>query len=643
MAKAQPPKMQEDQVDLDILKEFGDEDPTQKLYKIWEENSTRRMEFHRNWLICIKFLQGKQWLNYTARSAHVWEIKSILDSTKADVVRATVNRILPAYDLKMGRMTDVLHVPEVIPAAGRADAFEIAQMETQFLQAMWWRRRLDALDEQMKANLATFGISWIKTTYDHDEKLVDYDVLSPFEVLPVPFGVKTPEAASMFIETQAVALDKLQSMYSTLAGWKPEELQEEALTLTASTDALGTTSTIDRAVKGLVPIREGYAPPSEKHPRGFKIVATRKRLLELKPLKYPERWYPYEKFQYRVMTGSMYPPGLVYPMVRTQVLYNRVNSDIVQDLHMQTHTRLLLPESAGVRASQINDSNMPIEYDDDQERPDIKPHFLQRPQVQGDMWQQRAALRQDGDDISHAHPSSRGERTPGVTSGKQTGLLQAPDVVHLSPLLKGISRTYGRLFDATLDLQGKEQGDSVVNLPGIDPMTTTAFMLEDFKAQDMTGRRVRVRTIQTGPHEKERIEQKNDRMMQYGMFGDLPLAEARRIMAASVDGTMFPPHQADRIAAKQENKRLLDGDDSVQVNSWDNDEAHIEEHRRVPMHSRWDATDTQIKVAVITHMTAHETRLAEAQQGQMDLQQGGAGNAQGPSGSIPPQVAQTQG
>ena len=640
MASKHDFKMQKDEVDMEILKEFKGDDPVQRLYKIWEENSTRRIDFHRNWIVCMKFLQGKQWLGFTPKSARVYELANNLDSRKADIVRATINRILPAYDLKMGQLTDVLHVPEVIPAAGRADAYELARMETQFLQAMWWRRRLDELDEEIKANVTTYGLAWLKTTFNHDEKLVDYDALSPFEVLPVPFGVKTPESASMFIETQAFPLDKLKTMYSSLKDWTEEELQEEILTLIASTDTLGTGASIDHQVKGLVPIREAYAPPSEKHPRGFKIIATRKRLLELKPLKYPERWHPYERFTYRHLSGAMYPPGLVFPMLRSQVLYNKVTSDIIQGLHMAGHPRLMVPASLNINIDDFDDTNSPIEYDDDDANADVKPWHLDPPPMDGDLWNQRSALRQDSDDISHVHPASRGEKTPGVTSGKQTGLLQAPDAQHLSPLLKDISRSWGHVFDTTLFLQGKEQGDDVLNLPGVDPSTTTAFTLEDFKSPDESGRRVRVRTIQTGPYERERLEQKNDRMMQYGMFDDLPRTEARRIMASGVDGTLFPPYAADHIYARQENKQLLDGDlDNIRVNQFDNDEAHIEEHRKIQMHSRWDGLDQQIKVAVTQHVSSHEKRIAEAQQGQADMEQGAAGNAPGPQEPAPAQGA----
>ena len=614
-------------IDKTVLDEFKDERPHDAIYQTWSTNTDKRHDTQLKWIIDLKFLNGDQWLPWFPRSRRLGSFADLVDSKRPDIVRAVANKLLPAYDHKHGRLCEVLHVPEVVPQPDRADCFETAEIQSQFLQALWWACELDDTDEELKGDMVTFGHSWLKVTFDYDAQIPSFAALGPFEALPIPWGVKRITDAVAMIETRAVPFDELVMDYpEAMKGYdERQELREEKSTLIASTDSFLTHEGENRSVSGMVPVREVYRRPCKKHPRGYHAIVTRKRTLSLQPLKHPKWRLPYFQFRYRYFPGALYPDGLVYPNVWAQVLKNKTLSTVVGHTHKESRPHRMIPNDCEVEAGAFDDMGGDVHYDSADDMGRIIPWYLQVPALGVDTWrlmQEEDAILDEGMQL---HDVSRSVQAPNVQSGSQLRGLQIGDQVHLGPVLARCARTWARAFEYALKLTVNEQTKKVT-LPGVDMTTACPFGKLDFKAdKESPSFRVWVRTIDRSPFERARAEERNSQLLQAGMFNDLPPSEVRQAINKGVEVSMFCDKNRDRIVARHENVQLFEGDPKVHVEEFEDHGVHIEEHRKPMLSIRFKESPQPIQNAFRAHKQAHEAELQAQMEGANAMQLEGGG------------------
>lgn len=617
--------LEDNHVDAEILRQFKGDNPAEKTQTLAKDMAEQMQMLYQQWTVALNMVAGNQWLRYDPRTKAIDRYSDIIDRRRPDIVRAVVNRLLPAHDQKLGRMLSVLHIPEVIPQALRADMFNLAEMQTQYLQALWSLRRMSEMDADMKSYCVDLGLGWFKLTWNAKDNLPDFDVLSPYEMMVVPFGVRAAAKASSLIETQAVAFDELRTRYPKVTkDLKYEEvMKEEDYQLLASTDSFIMHQGEYREIKGMVPLRCRTVRPSEQYPKGAVIISLFDRLCELKPIDHPDLWPNYYQFKYRYFAGAMYVPGLIHPNVTAQVLYNKQVSDIISNTNSQARARLMIPESCGKSVQDFDDAGTPLEYEDNPEFPEgQRPWWLAPNAMSSDTYRAPQIIKENMDDALQLHDASRGASVPGVRSDVQLNSMQARDEVGTSPMLEAMGRQYERIFEDCLVMTARNRKGQPIALPGIDPRLASPFTEAEFgEDTSRASFRVKVRTVSRAPWDKAANQEKNIQLLRFKALDDLSPAAKRKVFQQDVDASMFGPEQADRVAAMEENRRILSGDPDVNVNFWDNHPVHIEEHRRECMSLRFRLSKIEIKTAMATHYRAHEGEMATAIQGQVAAQQ----------------------
>ncbi|MFH1107930.1 MAG: hypothetical protein V1790_01845, partial [Planctomycetota bacterium] len=410
------------------------------------------------------------------------------------------------------------------------------------------------------------------------------------------------------------------------------ELEEDYDMMLAGTDSVLMQTGHTRSIEGMIAVLTLIRRPSPKHPQGVRLICTRRRTLELKPLdakviarldRNPDLWCPYFQVKYREFPDAMYPDGAIYPAVSTQVLLNKLQSDIATDIHKQGRSRRLIRESTGIRPDQFDDIGSDIRWDDDPDEPRTEPVSWDRPpEIKTDYWRLYDLLSKSLDDNLQLHDPSRGAPGGNVQSGDQVELLQARDDMHLSPVTDLIGDTVSRVFERCLILQAMYQSKPI-HLVGVDSRTASPFSLMDFQmhADDMIHPMVRVRTVSRSPYDKLQALENNKLLLQMGVLqAALPPPEIMRRFEMGVDASMFEADNEHRVIAREENKDILSGKPEPMVRDFHNHPAHIDEHNRERNSLRYGLALTEIKLALDRHVRGHEAQLKGIIEGQAAMQ-----------------------
>jgi len=629
-------------IDAEVLRQFGDKDPAQVAREADAAVKQKRWRFHQKWKVVLNMLAGEQWLKYNPRTRVLDRMSDLYDQQQgANALRACSNRLLPAYDLKLGRLTQALHIGESVPAPGRKDAFDLARMESQFLLAMWQLLKLDELDVRLKSHLTAFGCSFLQVEWDAEavkRNMPSFYVHSPFGVAVAPYGVRCLEDASAIIQTSAVAVEEMRDTYRKAfdRGDDAElkaDLEEDYDSLIASSDSFLVQSGSQRSIEGMIALRQTTHRPTPKHPNGYRLITTKHKTLELKPLDRklldldPRNWCPYLLFKFREFPDSLYSEGGIYPGVSDQVQLNKLISDIMTDIHKQGRARRLIRESSGLRPDQFDDSGTDIRWDDDPDEPTMEPVQWDRPpEIKSDYWRLYGLLSQNLDDNLQLHDPSRGKPGSNVQSGAQLASLQAMDDAHLTPVLDMVGRTWQRAFELALTLQSLYQGGPIA-LAGADPRTGSPFTLADFKmhSDGPIHPMVRVRTVGRSAYDKLQAQENNKLLLQMGALNDMPPEEIRKRFEFGIDASMFEPDNEHRLIARHENKLILSGEAGpakapTMVRKFHHHVAHLDEHNRERNSLRYEDAPLEIKRTLDAHCDAHEAILQRAMEGQMAMQ-----------------------
>jgi hypothetical protein len=622
--QANYPEPRGPRIDPRILKEFKGQHPALRAHKVFTSISERRSKLQQKWVVVLNMLASEQWLRWHPRTRIIDRLSDMRDSRRPDVIRAVSNKLLPAQDYKVGALSAVYHLPEVVPLRDRADMLDTAELRTQYLQATADLREVKRKDRDLKSWVVGLGHGYVKTWWDAESQLPDIAVRTPFNLACVPWGITDITESTATIETVAVPLDDLQRDYpGPMKGFHKTELDEDYNTLLASTDSFLQHQGREREIEGLVTVHEIHQRPNKTHPRGFKMICTRKRVLELMPLPDPDLYPAYFQFRYRPFPGALYPPGLHDPNISLQVMRNKLLSDIMGSLWAEgSGRRLMIPQSLNITPDDFENTGAPIEYDDDEQNPDNVPWYLVAPGLQTDGWRAMERVDVDLDDALQLHPASRGQHPGSIESGAGIEALQVKDDVLMGPLLDDFNEQWARVFRRMGVLTSRHQKQPA-NLLGVDPMSASPYAVEDFMAdKDETSWRVRVRCVNRGPQQKAVTLQNNRELLQFGAFNDLPPQQVRRRFEQGVEASLFEEEAYDRAEAKYENARILKGEPGVEAHTWNNDEAHLKEHYRECKHPRFHDAPVEIKEYMLEHIGAHEQRIAAAMQGQAGLQQG---------------------
>jgi hypothetical protein len=131
---------------------------------------------------------------------------------------------------------------------------------------------------------------------------------------------------------------------------------------------------------------------------------------------------------------------------------------------------------------------------------------------------------------------------------------------------------------------------------------------------------VHVRAISHSPYDRLIALENNRLLLQVGGLDHLPPETRMKLFEHGYEASLFDAYSGDHVAAREENRRILAGEEMENVNAWDNDQVHEEEHRKICLSLRFAEAEHFIRNAMVTHLTAHQNRMATAMKAKQDME-----------------------
>lgn len=612
--------------------------PVEMAFRESEQGYEDRQRHHQKWQVCACFLGGEQWIDWSPATGGVRRLADTIDWKRPGVIYAVMDRIRPAYMYKLGQIIDTVHVPQVIPQ----DELQYgdAQLQTAYAQALYTRRDFDELNEQVVAGFLAFGLHWIKPYWDEKSGLAAARTLSAFEGMPLPYGINGTREMKRFVETRAIETEELKAEFpDAMKDWSAKELEEEHNLVLGSLDSFLTAQGASRSIRGMSPVRELYQAPCRDFPKGYRMKFLAKRLLSLVPLDEAETDLPlpFYDMTYTVFPGAVYPPGLVEGEVSKQMLRNKLFSDIMANINAQgVGAKLLNPQSLSINENDLTDATRRVvSYADDQQKPENRPTYLQRPSIEGDIQWVKNWIDTDMDDDMARHEPSRGMAMGSIQSGVGIQNLQNRDDQPLSPVLKRMRRQYRRMWTHLMTLTNAhyEEGKP---LYGVNMLTGAPYAAKEFKRCRTGGPiRVEIQMVSNTPRDIAESRQRLMELAQYGGLDDLSPADKRAIIHYGTDPSMYSPGNMDRLVARMENNLFVTKDPALRakvdvtdlsVKPWHDHILHIEEHRNLCNHPDFNDEPEIVQRDVLAHYQMHQEYDRLGRVAMQEPAPGGAGN-----------------
>jgi predicted component of type VI protein secretion system len=330
---------------------------------------------------------------------------------------------------------------------------------------------------------------------------------------------------------------------------------------------------------------------------------------------------PYVMFGGIMVPGRFWPTSVVEQLRPVQTELNKTRSQLRENA-----ARIGNPAMLKNRLSNVDYTGLPgevIEYDD--LTPNAVPSYLQPPQMPSYVEQEIDWLQQSIQEISGQHEVSAGQAPPGVTAASAISLLQEQDDTRLGPDIAEMERAIGQAGEKVGKLIGRFYTDERLVRIGGDDADWDIFAFRG----SMIGGDTKV-SVQAGsaiPLSKAGKQAAMQQIITLFIQNGVPLSPrqlARFLKDMEVGGfeRMVEQFNQDEQQVNSEHRRLAMGM-ALPINTYDNDEAHVELHHEWMKGARYQrliAQVPQIAQVVEQHVALHQQRIQMVQEETMRQQ-----------------------
>lgn len=628
------------------------EDSTlQDLKNLHEQARSARRSFEDDWLANLAHYQGLQW--HYVQGGRL--SKPRLASHR---VMFTDNRILGIIRTEIAKLVKDRPVFTVTPRTGDDEDVQAAQLGERVLDYVWQQHRLRARlrSALLWARICTAGfwkVYWDSQAGEEAEAMVGpngepltdangrllrtdredlgaflqalppeaqaqlqtkkvhrgdlcIEVRSPFELLPDPLAEEGGlEDAEWLIEESVRSKEYVAERYD-----KEIEPDAEAVPGIAESRMSGTSGAQGKAgsYKG-VKVSEYWHRPSAKHPRGRRVVWAAEELLAEDDNPYGD--LPYVMFSGIPVPGRFWPTSTAEHLRPPQTEMNKTRSQLRENAARFGNPSLLKSRHANVSYSGLPGEE--IEYDATLQ--DSIPSYLRPPEMPAYVQSELDRMEQSLREISGQFEVTKGQVPAGVTAASAINLLQEADETRLAGDVQDLEHALALAGTKVLGLVARFYTDQrTIHIAGDDG----AWDIEEFRGE-MLGDNTQVE-VQAGsamPRSKAAkqaaMQEVLNLMVQYGV--PLNPRNLRRFFRGYEVGgleALFADVGQDERQINREN-RLLSRGEEVPLNSFDNDELHIEGHEEFQKSSRYAQLDPAGQQTFEAHVAEHRERFIEAQ------------------------------
>jgi hypothetical protein len=617
----------------------------------WRSRDERRQQFERQWYVNISNFLGYQYHVFDDFSG-----KLVLPKTPAWRVRLVCNRLMGLVRKTVSKAMRQRPIWTSIPATTDDEDREASQVSTKLLHNNWREKKMNRQLIDLFYWVGTTGNVFMSNVWDPsagpkmtlgDEDFQELEpqyqeksykqlaqgglglgdsvveVCSPFEIDPDPNATTLSEAAYL-LHSKVRSLGWLSEHFGEkAAGVTPDGTDHDNLTrfyqkrLARMPGPMsGGLGVQDEGDQDTVTVHCLWVKPTKKMPLGcYAVVAGGKVLALKKELPNPMREIPYGQLVEIPVPGRFWGTCSLEQCIPLQAAYNRGRSQLLENANLMGRPKWLDPNGSGVPEVSLNNKpgevihyNYPLE-----------PKQVDPPNVPDYLHKNLEYNLKDIEDISAVHEVTNARAPSGVRAGVAIAQLQEQDDQMLAPtfllaedllsMIAGwelqyyahyvdeerIIRVVGENLDVeSLSFTGKNLIGPNKGKPGVNYFDVRTEMGSQLPLSKASRSSYIIELTQAGILDIMQDRKKIHQMLELG-----------------TDEGVLQDEQLDRQNAKRENVMMLQGMD-LPVNPWDNDQVHIDEHRRSqkqPKHQKLAMMDQMLVQREEAHIAQHEMRL----------------------------------
>jgi hypothetical protein len=639
---------------------------------------TAREPFDRQWYINLAFYQGKHYVapvmvagqgfRLTAPKAPPWRVRLVVNKVRmalrTETAKLCSNKPIPVVVPATGEDEDAsaARVAEAILKAQFIDSdFDESYHSyvwwgsltgTAYLKQYWNAGEVDdaAQKPPVPNPVAALGIPGVPDTI-------------PAPVVPGkicierinPFHVYVPDLLSEKLESQPYMFHvttRSPLWVQRNFGFMPNPDSKASNTVMDSAILItkgGPKEFLDSCL-----VKEMWIKPNAHpdFPEGGVLTIINNRVVQcVKKWPWPFKEFPFYKFD-GIPNGGFYGASVLEDLIPLNKEYNRTRSQMVEIKNTVGKPKFLYAQGSLDPRRITSEPGQAIPYVLGMPAPTPIPGV----EVPQSMHQELDRLNSDFDDISGQHEISRGNTPSQVTSGTAISFLQEQDDTKLAYQFASIERSIQRLGTHYLKLVAKYWDEErLVKVVGRD----NDFEVKHWKGSDLKGNTdVRVQSGSALPFSKAAkialvtefmmngwlLPEVGMELMEMGgldkaineMLVDKRQAQRENLKMATMDPEDVrvlmepsPNPETGQVEIDPITNKPLDGELTaetgmpvpfqpqpiLQVNSWDNHEAHILYHNAFRKTQEFELLDDSLKQNFELHVQTHQMAMTSQQVG----------------------------
>lgn len=616
-----------------------------------DRSRRRDYPWHAMYYLSAANVVGRQWATFNPRSRALEEPR-----VPSNRVLLTLNQILPMV-LRESSKLSLGRIPwTVVPTSQDEESLSSARMDGKLLEHFWEVNGMRRVEANMNLTRTMWGMCWYEADYDNtlgklldrgntgedggERRIPEYEggvtvrLLTPFEVMQDPDATDVDELR-WIAYTKMMDVGKLRQMYERGDEVVPEQPDEQTylqyrMQYLSSHyfQAFTTRGDYDRFPNHAKFTKYWYYP-DDKYPEGREIHKAGNVVLYDGPWRHKfltesrTRKHPLIPTYYTKIPLRFRGQGMVENLLEPQWEYNKKRSQMVTILNRMAKPKWLAAKGHRFNHAPNDEAGEFLEYTVDMLNPTGKPEAILPNLPTGDFEATMARTMADMQNTASQHEVSYGRTPPGVSAGVAIEQLIAQD-----DAAKGLP-----LHDSLAALQ--DLGHSILGLyrqygaeEEVISLAGRNYMHEFFSwKKSASDPYARVHIISDGSLPMTRGQRREAVKELVGLGLVDPMEKRNAVLQALQYGDLedlFQEMDQDLMAAKRENREMLDTDTLPEVQPEDDHEVHIVEHTNAIKSRR--ELDPVAQGRIRTHMFMHLHFKGKIQMQNAELMAEGAGS-----------------
>lgn len=617
------------------------------LDELRDQAQSSRSSYEPTWYTNLAYYQGHQWVFW--RGGRLFRPQ--LEPWR---VTFTDNRIVGIVRTEVAKLTKQRPTWVCAPRTGDSEDVDAARLAENLVEYLW--EELDCSEKHRRALLWSrvcgagfWKITWDKEAGDTTEILhtADGSQLQQ-DGRPIHSGMSQYQAAAQLpgVEPKTVSQGDIcvevrspfQMFVDPLAGeaglenaeWLIEEsvqspeyvLQRFNKDIEPDAQAISGLAE-DRTISGTEPttgagkykgirVREYWCEPCSTHAKGRRAVWAGDQLLYEGDNEYGDM--PYVMFTGVPVPGRFWPTSVTEQIRPLQTELNKTRSQIRENAARIGNPSLVVSKYADIKWEGLPGEKLTY----DPSMPDSAPHYLQPPEMPAYIREELERMENSLREVSGQHEVSSATVPTGVTAASAINLLMEQDDTRLGPDVAAMEDTLAEAGEMILDLAAEYYDDPRMVRIGGEEGAWDIFEFKKTQLREHT--HIDVQAGSALPHSKAaRQAAMTDVLNLFIQYG-VPVKEQdlrKFFRDFDVGGLerLFSDIGADTNQINRENQLMAMGE-QLQINSFDNDQSHIEGHedfQKSARYARMIANNPDIGQEFENHTMLHRERFTQAQ------------------------------